>query len=91
MQCSGVPVIYAQKLGVHLPWVHVHSSICETFSTVVLHGSGQLMGRSICLRYMYILLYVKLIWCSSLAWIYGQLEEGGWGQSAMGVCAFFHM
>ena len=26
--------------------------------------------------------YVKLIWCSGLPWIYAQLEEG-WGQSVM--------
>ena len=29
-----------------------------------------------CHRYMYILHYVKLIWCSSFAEIYAQLEEG---------------
>ena len=26
---------------------------------------------------MCILLYVKLIWCSGIPYIYGQLEEGG--------------
>ena len=31
MQCSGFPEIYAQLWGVHLPWVYVHSSICETY------------------------------------------------------------
>ena len=30
-QCSGVAMIYAWKQGVHLPWVYVHSSICETY------------------------------------------------------------
>ena len=29
-----------------------------------------------CPRYMCILLYVKLIWCSDIPYIYGQLEEG---------------
>ena len=29
--------------------------------------------------------YVKLMWCSGLPWIYGQLEEGGWGQSVMKI------
>ena len=32
--------------------------------------------------YLYIMLYVKLMWCSDLPWIYGQLEEG-WGQSVI--------
>ena len=29
-----------------------------------------------CPKYMCILLYVKLIWCSSIPYIYGQLQEG---------------
>ena len=36
---------------------------------------------------MCILLYVKLIWCSGVPQIYGQLG----GTSAMGICAFFYM
>ena len=32
---------------------------------------------SVCHCYICILLYVKLIWCSGVAYIYGQLEEGG--------------
>ena len=36
----------------------------------------------ICPRYLCIVLYVKLMWCSGLPWIYCQLEEG-WGQSVM--------
>ena len=43
---------------------------------------------SVCHEYMFILLYVKLIQCSGLAEIYGQLEKGKWSQSAMGICAF---
>ena len=35
---------------------------------------------------MCILLYVKLIWCSGITYIYGQLEEGG-----LGIYAFFYM
>ena len=30
----------------------------------------------ICPKYMCILVYVKLIWCSGIPEIYGQLEEG---------------
>ena len=33
---------------------------------------------------MCILLYVKLIWCSGVPGIYGELEEGG-------ICAFFYI
>ena len=29
-----------------------------------------------CPKYMCIVLYVKLIWCSSTPYIYGQLQEG---------------
>ena len=31
------------------------------------------------------MLYVKLIWCSGLQWVYGQLEEGGRIQSVMKI------
>ena len=35
---------------------------------------------------MFILLYVKLMQCSGILYIYGQLEEGG-----LGICAFYYM
>ena len=38
--------------------------------------------------YMCILLYVKLIWCSGIPYIYGQLEGG---TSALHIFAFFYM
>ena len=38
--------------------------------------------------YMCILLYVKLLWCSSIPYIYGWLEEG---TSALSICAFCYM
>ena len=37
---------------------------------------------------MYILLYVKLLWCSSIPYIYSQLEGG---PSAINICAFCYM
>ena len=37
---------------------------------------------------MCILLYVKLIWCSGIPYIYGQLEGG---TSALSICAFCYM
>ena len=49
---------------VHLPLVYVHSSICETY--LVWWFSRDLCsieGGYICLWYMCILPYVKLIWC----------------------------
>ena len=33
--------------------------------------------ESVCHGYMYILLYMKLIWCSGFPEIYGQLRGGG--------------
>ena len=46
---------------------------------------------SVCHRYMGIPLYVKLIWCSIFPEIYAQLEEGVWGQSAIGISALLYL
>ena len=40
---------------------------------------------------MCILLYIKLMQFSSVAKIYSQLEEGDWGQSAMGIYTFCYI
>ena len=60
--------------GISLPWVYVHSAICET-STVqwfsrelCLTGEGGI--RSVYHGYMCILLSVKLIWCGGFPDIY---------------------
>ena len=37
---------------------------------------------------MCILLYVKFLWCSSIPYIYGQLE---WGTSVLSICALCYM
>ena len=54
---------------VSLPWVYVHSSISETFSVqwccIDLWSIGGV--RYIILRFMCILLYVKLFQCSGVA------------------------
>ena len=88
----GVVVFQRSMLNwrkVHLPVVYVHSSICETY--LVWWFSRDLCsieGEYICLWYMCILLYVKLIWCSGFPEIYAQLKGD---TSAFGICAFFHM
>ena len=70
----------------HLPWVYVHSSICETYLVQWYYidlwsiGGGEPW-------YMCILLYVKLTSCCAIPQIYGQLG----GTSALGICAFFYM
>ena len=66
--CSGIPYIYGQlELRVHLPSVYVHSAICETFwCSGIPYLYGQLERGNICHKYMCILLYVKLIWCSGI-------------------------
>ena len=84
--CNGVSWISGQlEGGVNLPWVYVHSSICEAYwvywCSIDLWSIG---GGSICHGYMCILLYMKLIGCNGFAWIYGQLG----GPSAIGICAF---
>ena len=81
IQCSGVAQIYGHleeaEGGVCLPWVYVHSAIYENYSVqwccLDLWFIGG--GGYIYLRYMCILLYVKLIWCGGVAQIYGPLEE----------------
>ena len=56
--------------GVHLPQVYVHSAICETdlvqWYSIDLWSIG--VGGP---WYVCILLYVKLIWCSGIPFIYG--------------------
>ena len=34
---------------------------------------------------------MKLIWCNGFAQIYAQLEEGGWGQTAIGICVLCYI
>ena len=56
------------------------------FGVVVFHRSMVNWRRGP--WYMCILLYVKLIWCSSIPYIFGQLEGG---PSAISICAFCYM
>ena len=71
--CSGISQIYGQLEKGAL--VYVHSSICETYLVQWYYidlwsiGGGEPW-------YMCILLYLKLIWCSGITQIYGQLEGG---------------
>ena len=55
---------------------------------MVLHRSMLIWRGSICQGYICILLDVKLIGCKGVAEMYVHLEKG-WGQSAIGICAFF--
>ena len=65
----------------------MHSAICETslvyWSSIDLWLIG---GGYICPKHMCIVLYVRLIQCSGIPEIYGQLEEGD-----LGICAFCYM
>ena len=73
----------------------MHAFMCETyFGVEVFHRSmvNRRVKGYVCLRYMSILLYVKLIWCSGVPYIYGRLEEGeGRGTSILGICAYFYV
>ena len=53
--CSGIPYIYGQLEGVHLPLVYVHSAICEIYLVEqVFHTSnGQLEGDTYALIYVH--------------------------------------
>ena len=87
MGCNGVAQINCH-LRVCLPWIYVHSAICEMnwlyWCSINLWSIG---GWSFCQGYMCIILYMKLIGCNTFAWIYGQLR----GPSAMGMCAFCYV
>ena len=69
--------------------VYVHSVICETslvkWYSIHLWSIG---GGYSCPKYMCILLYVKLIWCSGIPYIYCQLEGV---RAALSICAFCYM
>ena len=58
------------------------------FSVVVFHRSIVNWRGYICPKYMCILLYVTSIQCSSIPYIYGQLEGS---PSALSICAFCYM
>ena len=50
---------------------------CYTFPLPIDHRSMLYhYTPELCLRYLCIMLYVKLMWCSGLPWIYSQMEEG---------------
>ena len=69
--CSGIPYIYGGR-GVHCH-ICAFCYMLNLFGVVVFHRS---MVNWRGPWYMCILLYVKLIWCSGIPYIYGQLEEG---------------
>ena len=66
-------------------WCMWYSSIWNFFGVVVFHTLVDWRKRP---WYMCILLYVKLLWCSSIPYIYGQLEGG---PSALSICAFCYV
>ena len=65
--------------GVCLSWVYVHSSIYKTY--LVKWRSRDLwsnVGGDVCPGYLCILLYIKLIWCSGVSEIYGEMWKMGY-------------
>ena len=65
--------------------------MCQVCCSSIQGIYAQLLGVSICHGHMCIVLYMKLIWCNGFAEIYASLEEGGWGQSAMGICVLCYI
>ena len=56
----------------------MHSAMWETYSVkLCCTDLWSIGGGYVCLWYMCILLYVKLIWCSGFPGIYALLEERG--------------
>ena len=88
VQCSGVAWIYDQlKRSPSALGIFAFCYMWNWFIVVVLHWSMINWWGSICHAYICILLYVKLIWCSGVAWIYDQLGS----PSALGIFAFCYM
>ena len=86
--CSSIPGISAQVRGsiCHRSMLHHYTFLLAIDYRSMLHHHTlplPINHRSILLlhprslhKYLCIMLYVKLMWCSGLLWIYGQLEEG---------------
>ena len=71
--CSGIPYIYGQlEGGTSALGICAFCYMLNLFGVVVFHTSVVNWRRGP--WYMYILLYVKLLWCGSIPYIYGQLE-----------------
>ena len=72
--CSGILGISAQLRGsiCHTSMLHHYTFPLPTDHRSMLHH----YTPEPCPRYLCIMLYVKLVWCSGLPWIYSQLEEG---------------
>ena len=70
--CTGIPYIYGQlDGGISDLSICAFCDMLHLFCVVVFHKS---MVNWRGPWYMCILLYVKLIWCSGMPYIYGQLE-----------------
>ena len=85
--CSGIPYIYGQlEGGTSALSICLFCYMLNLFGLVVLHRSMVIWRKGH--LYMCILLYVKLILCSGIPQIYGQLEGR---TSALSICAFCYM
>ena len=86
--CSGFAEIYGQLEGGTLALsIYAFCYMWNLFGVVVFQRSMVSWRGYIGLKYICILLYVKLFWCSYFPEIYSQLG----GTSAFGICVFFFM
>ena len=71
----------------------MHSAIYESYLVLWCCIDLWLIraGVTVCHGYMYILLYMKLIQCSGVDIDLWSIRGEGWGQSAMGICAFCYI
>ena len=83
--CSGIPCIYGQLGGTSALHICAFCYMLHIFGVIVFHRS--LVNWNWGALDMCILLYVKLLWCSGIPCIYGQLG----GTSALHICAFCYM
>ena len=86
--CSGIPYIYGQlEGGISALGICGFCYMLNLFGVVVFHTSMVNWKRG-GPWYMCIVLYVKLLWCNSIPYIYGQLEGS---TSALSICAFCYL
>ena len=78
MSCSGIPYIYGQlEGGTFVLSLCAFCYMLNLCGVVVFHRSMVNWRGDICPRYMCILLYVKLIWCSGVPIDLWSIRGGG--------------
>ena len=90
--CNGIPYIYGElEWGIHVSSVYVHFLYVRLISCNCIHRCiVNWSGSYIYPQYMCIMLYVKLMLCNSISYMYGQFDWG-WGTCILSIYVFCYM